>query len=165
MDLGGAGRHTTAILIQDPNTLVNWFKVTKAEELCYHFAKTFPRLAILTLYLKIFSTRNYRRAVYIIGALLIVDNIANVIASLVTCRPLAYFWDKSIPNGHCADVMTFWRYVSLANLSIDIPILILPMPAIAKLQVDAGVKMGLFITFTCAGWSVIFFSISIQKYT
>ena len=43
--------------------------------------------------------------------------------------------------------MLAYRVIGFPNLLSDVVLLILPLPAIAKLHVDIGVKIGLFITF------------------
>jgi len=50
------------------------------------------------------------------------------------CRPLAYHWDKSIPGGKCGNIMVGYKYFTIPNLLTDIIMLILPLPAIYKLQ-------------------------------
>ena len=86
-------------------------------------------------------------AFYITGGFVILSMISVIITSSVLCRPFAFNWDKTIPGGKCADIMSAYRYTCFPNIIADLVILILPMPAIYKLKVDLPVKIGLFITF------------------
>jgi hypothetical protein len=134
-------------MLEDPNKIVNWLKLSKAEEYAHQVSITAPKLAILVLYARIFTTRKYRMAFYITGGFVIASMISVIITSSVLCRPFAFNWDKTIPGGKCADIMSAYRYTCFPNIIADLVILILPMPAIYKLRVDTPVKIGLFITF------------------
>jgi hypothetical protein len=127
--------------------IVNWFKIDKVMEFTHQLSNMFPKLAILYLYMKIFTTRTYRFAGYVIGAIIILTDVSANIAALAMCRPFAYFWDKSIPGGKCGDVLSLYRYICIPNLFTDCALLILPLPAISKLHIKTSVKVGILVTF------------------
>lgn len=145
---GGAGRHAAFWLQEDPQKIKRWLKHAKAEEFIYMAAVTAPKLAILALYLRVFTTRPYRISVYTIGAFVVLTWLSSLICNLLICRPFAAYWDHTIQGGHCGDIMAAHQYISVPNLVSDFMTLILPLPAIYKLHVELPAKIGLFITFT-----------------
>ena len=130
-----------------PNVVVLWLKFNTAEEFIYNFSILFPKLAILSLYLRVFSTRPYRYAIYSIGSIVILTCIAGQILAVSICRPFNYIWDKSDPNGHCGDIPAAYRYISIPNLFTDLCILVLPIYGIWHLHTKPKHKVGLSITF------------------
>lgn len=141
---GGAGRHVAAL---DPTVIVRWQKLTFALNIIYTLSVCFPKLAILALYKRIFSTRAYRYITYAIGGIVILNCVAGPISSLIMCRPIAYNWDKSIPNGHCGDIVVSYRYYSVPNIFTDVCILVLPLYGVWHLHMNRIHKIGLTITF------------------
>jgi hypothetical protein len=145
--IGGAGRHALAWMIEDPGKIGTWLKICKIEEFTWNLSVAFPKLAILFLYMRIFTTRRYRMAAYMSGALITVNLVAGLALSSSICTPLAYSWDKTIPGGKCGDIMAAYRSIGFPNLVADVILLVLPLPAIYRLHVDLPVKIGIFITF------------------
>ncbi len=56
-----------------------------------------------------------------------------VMATLFTCIPIERNWNKKIP-GHCFNNLTFIYVNAGANIIIDLVVVALPLPVIAKLQ-------------------------------
>lgn len=144
LQYGGAGRHVAAL---DPIVVVRWLKLDVAEEFIYNFSILFPKLAILFLYARVFSTKNYRYTIYSIGSIVILTCISGQTFNAVICQPFSYIWDKSAPNGYCWDLAAAYRYISIPNLLTDIFILILPLHGVWHLQTKVINKIGLTITF------------------
>ncbi|CAN9195539.1 unnamed protein product [Alternaria alternata] len=69
----------------------------------------------------------------ILGALIIVWNIANIIAVLLICRPFARNWDFTLP-GTCGSQPAFYFATGLVNLIADALIIVLPMPYLYNLR-------------------------------
>ncbi|KAH7130093.1 hypothetical protein B0J11DRAFT_243929 [Dendryphion nanum] len=156
IQIGGAGRHVAPLMVFSPNTVTNWLKLSKAAEFLYFPSMFFPKLAILAMYMRIFSQqRIYRRTVYVIGICLILWGTAGIITSLSYCRPFAYQWDKTIPGGKCGDIMAAYRWISVPNIVADLIILVLPLPAIYNLQIDLANKIGLFLTFLIGSFGLV----------
>ena len=138
------GRHA---VLAKPEQLVLWAKRAKITEYAYHFAVMLSKLCILCLYLRIFTTRTYRRITKGLAAVLIVFCFACVLVTSLSCRPFAYIWDNTIEGGYCIDLLAFFRSVSIPNLVTDLIILVLPLPVIWKLHVTFAQKVGLTFTF------------------
>ncbi|CAI6339910.1 unnamed protein product [Periconia digitata] len=153
--LGGAGRHTLFWMREDPGIIVTWLKFCTVIEFTWALSVTFPKLAMLVLYLRIFPTRVYRIAGYAAGVLVILVLVVSTIASFTICMPFAFNWDKTIPGGKCGDQMLSYRIMGFPNLAADIFLLVLPLPAIYKLHVDAATKIGIFLTFISGSFGIV----------
>lgn len=144
---GGVGRHLLALEATDPKKVVNWAKFLIAVEWIYLAAVTLPKLSILSMYLRIFTTKLYRRSVYVLGVILIMTFVVGGLTGSLGCQPLAFFWDPTIPGGHCIDINAFFRWISLPNILTDVAMLVLPQPLIWTLKITRNQKIGLTLTF------------------
>lgn len=70
------------------------------------------RYSILALYLRMFSDKLLRRAIWAAIGFVTLQWIAFSIASIVQCQPVRYYWDRRIEGGTCVDVDTFYRSVT-----------------------------------------------------
>jgi hypothetical protein len=134
-------------IMKDPEKITTWLKICKIEEFTWTMSVAFPKLAILCLYLRIFTCRKYRIAAYASGVLVALNLVAGLGIVIGICTPLAFSWNKTIPGGKCGDIMAAYRYIGIPNIIVDIMLLVLPLPAIYKLHVDIAVKIGILITF------------------
>ncbi|KAF1948503.1 hypothetical protein CC80DRAFT_486023 [Byssothecium circinans] len=155
--IGGTGRHQVAILREDPtgNTLMNYFKLLKAQEFVQQAAVAAPKLAILVLYTRVFTTRPYRTAVYVVAGAIIATWLGAGITSLTICRPFGFNWDKKIRGGKCGDVLGFYRAICVPNLVTDFVVAIMPMPILWDLKVKMTVKIGLALTFLIGSFGIV----------
>ena len=144
---GGVGRHLPALAVLDPIRITYWAKMLLAAEWLYLIAVTLPKLCVLSVYLRIFTTKSYRRAVYILAAIITLNAVAGCLTGTLACQPLNYTWDKTIPGGHCININAFYRWISLPNILTDLAMLILPIPLVWSLHTSTSRKIGLTITF------------------
>lgn len=141
----GAGRHTVAV---EPKIVVRLLKFEVAEEFIYNFSIAFPKLSILFLYARLFSTRYYRIAIWTIGSIVTLTCLEGQIFSAVICRRFFHVWGKSSdPNGYCWNLVDAYRYISVPNLLTDLCILILPLHGVWHLQLKRIHKIGLTFMF------------------
>lgn len=145
--IAGAGKHLARNLLEDPGRVINYMKLLKFAELCHIISIATPKLAILGLYMRIFTTKNYRIAAKMTGLIVILNFIAGFILVFTACRPFAYNWNKTIPGGKCFDIMEAYRALTIPNLVTDFVMAVMPMPSLWKLHVQLHVKIGLFFTF------------------
>ncbi|KAI1170394.1 hypothetical protein F4777DRAFT_569313 [Nemania sp. FL0916] len=153
--LGGAGRHAAYWFVHDPGTFAEFLKVEVAAEFIYVIGVTLPKICIMTMYLNIFVEPRTRLMTKVVLAFIILNFVATVILTFTICQPFAFKWDKSISNGHCTNLTAGYRYISIPNILIDIPILYIPISSLRKLQASRGRKIGLIITFLTGGLGII----------
>lgn len=113
-----------------PSELEIQLKLTFSEYFLYWPSTSLPKLAILCLYLRIFTQRRFRYAVYVIAVIMVLNWLIVYIVALLICKPIQYSWNKAIPDGHCGDLMSSYRWASFPNLITDIAMLILPLPLV-----------------------------------
>lgn len=115
--------------------------------LIYLAAVVFPKLAILAIYLRIFTRKPYRLMCWVLAGLLIANWIAVTITRLLIFRPLASLWNQSIVEGYCYNINAWSRWGSLVNILTDVVMLILPLPVIWGIQTSRNIKLALTVTF------------------
>jgi branched-subunit amino acid ABC-type transport system permease component len=145
------GHHITWVLKNHPNGLTIYHKIQVAYPMIYALMCTFPKLAILGLYLRIFVEKRDRVASYVLMAVLSSWCVSIIIANGLQCIPIACLWNPAgHPNGHCFNINQFWKWFSFGNILTDFVMLLLPFPCIWKLRISRRDKIGLVITF-CTG--------------
>lgn len=144
---GGVAHHVATLEATDPNKITVWAKLVLATPIIYVAAVVFPKLAILAIYLRIFTLAPYRISCYVVALILIANWLGTTIAGFLMCVPLRYLWDKTVVGGHCFNINPLLRWGSLANILTDIVMLLLPLPVIWRLHTSRNIKIGLTITF------------------
>ncbi|KAL8911905.1 MAG: hypothetical protein Q9171_002989, partial [Xanthocarpia ochracea] len=92
----GLGRHII---------MLDLYQVTQFSKLFFAVTCIFPvgcaalKLSVLFFYHRIFPIRKFTIWSIIIGIVVIGWFIAFIVSQFLTCRPLNYYWDKSIPGG------------------------------------------------------------------
>lgn len=76
----------------------------------------------------------------------ITSTVIFIIQILVLCRPLPFFWDKSL-NGTCGSLPLTYLIPSLIITVEDIVVFALPMPLLWKLQASTNKKLGAMFVF------------------
>ncbi|KAL9581644.1 MAG: hypothetical protein Q9212_003776 [Teloschistes hypoglaucus] len=130
-------------------------KIMFSEYFLYTLSAALPKLTILSLYLRIFTQRRYRYATYANAIILILNWLTACIMGIVICKPIQYNSNRTIPGGHCGDIMSLFRWSGLPNLITDIVMIILPLPMVLKLQLPRSQKAGLALTFIIGGIGTI----------
>ncbi|KAJ5690741.1 hypothetical protein N7462_005133 [Penicillium macrosclerotiorum] len=144
---GGVGLHQARVVAIDPHMMVNWAKFLLAIVFIYSLSVIWPKFAILSLYISLFSIHRVSRIIcYATGILIATNAAANVAAGFAICRPLDALWTGDIAE-HCFNINAFFRYSRIVNIISDVAMLILPIPHIVRLQSRTRLKIGLVITF------------------
>ncbi|BCR93415.1 uncharacterized protein AKAW2_10461S [Aspergillus luchuensis] len=141
---GGIGLHEARVVQIDPHMMVNWGKFIIIIPLFYFSTVVPPKLAILHLYLSIFTEKRLRNICYATGVVIVCNWVAVIIAGLLSCRPLSYFWTG---QGVCINIDAWLRWGGFANILTDVVMLILPMPVVWRLHASTRLKLGIFVTF------------------
>lgn len=142
--IGGAGQHAKDL---PPETIRKMLKLIKVHELVYVISIPFPKLALISLYLRLFQAKYCKITLYMAAFVISATALFGVITVFTNCRPLHAFWDKSIPERCTLDPMTTMKYYSIPNIATDAVMLIVPMPALYKLNISMLAKFGAACTF------------------
>jgi hypothetical protein len=74
----------------------------------YNLGLFLCKFSILLQYLRIFPYRLFRIFNYTLMAFIFVWSCWTVFSAIFFCRPVEYFWDKSIVGGTCLSQWTTW---------------------------------------------------------
>lgn len=73
--------------------------------------------------------------------------ISYFVANIFQCTPFNYNWNKTIPGGHCFNVVAFALSSSAPNIVTDLIVIFLPIRTVIELKVSRGRKIGLMLIF------------------
>lgn len=91
-------------------------------------------MSILLLLLSIFPMRWFRITSFLIGSIVVAYCIAGVLLTVLTCQPVQYQWNKTIPGGHCMNFQKILLNSAGGNLVLDAIFVFLPIPLIWRLK-------------------------------
>lgn len=147
---GGLGRHEIALLLESPSTVIIYAKLQFSFMIAYILAVTFPKVAILSLYLRFFNEKRYRIACYAVMIVTVTYSAMAVVITSLMCVPLTHLWDLAV-KARCIDIQAWWRWSTLPSIIIDVIMLILPVPVVLKIKLPRRDKVGLLLTFSAGG--------------
>ena len=103
-------------------------------------AVTLIRFSVILLYIRIFVTRSFRRTCYAILILNTIFFIATFLSSVLSCIPVGCQWSDTIECSSAVDAKSIDLPVAVANLLLDVTVIVLPMPVLWGLQMAVGKK-------------------------
>lgn len=146
---GGVGHHVEVVERQDPAALLCWAKLVFAFQVVFFLCVALPKAAIILLYLRVFAWRGpMRMTAHALLFAIAASTIGLMITSCVQCRPLAYWWDSSIPGGTCINVQLFYHLQALPGIILDLAIMALPVRTVWALKMPLRTRsalMGIFL--------------------
>ena len=101
------------------------------------------RSSIILLYIRIFSTRPFRFTCYAVLALNGAACIANILVLCLVCNPITWQWDiVSIRRvSSCYSQLHLLQISTVANLILDVTVVVLPTPVLWGLQMAISKKV------------------------
>lgn len=102
------------------------------------------KASICVSLLRITPKITYKRIIYVVIGLSVVTSVVADFTIFLTCRPFAYTWDKTLPDGKCYGlraVMALSYAFSWANLITDFSCTILPAFILWHVQMSRKVKL------------------------
>ncbi|KAL2860649.1 hypothetical protein BJX68DRAFT_90142 [Aspergillus pseudodeflectus] len=147
------GRHHGDVPVSD---VVEYQKSFIAIQLIYFTNAVLTKSSLLLLYQRIFGiVRSFRIALAISWFLIIGYFIACAIASIAGCLPVSYVWTryKTPPGpGSCFNEVAFFRWNGIANMLLDILMLILPLPMVWRMRMSRRRRLLLTGIFGMGGF-------------
>jgi hypothetical protein len=101
----GMGRHLETLTQYEGVTSLKPFW---ASIVIYNLALFLCKFSILLQYLRIFPYRLFRILNYSLMAFIFAWSCWTVFSAIFFCRPVEYFWDKSIKDGKCLSQWAVW---------------------------------------------------------
>ena len=119
----------------------------------YLASVSLPKLSALFFYLRVFVYRKGRIFAYITIGLVILNWVVFSITSIFQCRPIAYWWDKTIQGGVCFNFQIYYPAMCVPNIATDVIVLLLPISSLIQLKLPLLKKIALcFIFLTASVW-------------
>lgn len=141
---GGVGLHIQRVVKESPEKVAVQGKFMFAFPLIYFAAVVPPKMAIIYLYLSVFTQKPFRIVCYVVAGIMTGNWIGTTVASFCSCQPLSFYWTQ---KGRCFDINSFFRWGGFSNIVTDVILMILPMPVVWELHASTRLKMGILITF------------------
>ena len=116
----------------------------------YCIAIFIVKLSLLFLLDRIFPTRRFHYALWIIGSVIAAYTIVQIVCVGLLCIPFKALWDPTVP-AHCINLDDVIIVCSSFNIATDVIILILPMPLIWHLHVTMKQKLQVTLLFLLGG--------------
>jgi hypothetical protein len=121
------------------------FQTNITDEITYTMSLAFVKFSILLFYNRIFPNKGLRIA-FVVTALFIIGYIiTSVFGSIFACVPVRKQWDPTVP-GTCMPFGSFVLGISIINIITDFTLLILPIPAIWRLNMKRTKKFLTILT-------------------
>ncbi|KAK7413377.1 hypothetical protein QQX98_007754 [Neonectria punicea] len=112
------------------------------------------KVTAILLYLRLFVTRTFRMACYIVMGIIVAWTIGGVCATIWQCVPIEGAWNKSV-DAVCIDSNKFWVAYAVTNIITDIMVLTLPIPSIMALQMNMRQRLLLCGVFLIGGFVTV----------
>jgi hypothetical protein len=139
----GLGKHAKRVSTADQ---IIFFKLLLAFENIYVTAVMLIKLALLSMYLRIFPSQRFRLISALIAAVVIGWWIAICAVCIFQCHPIKKAWLPWI-DGTCINLKASFIGNAIPNIATDVAILCLPVGQIVKLQVNMAQKLSLLVIF------------------
>ena len=104
-------------------------------------------VTILALYVRIFKNTWVLKASVYLGILVTVFVWVHMAVVIFQCTPVKYFWDKTIPGGHCIKQNESYFVDSTIAMVFVLVIVFLPIPMLWNLQMPLGKKIRCTLAF------------------
>ncbi|KAL3478856.1 hypothetical protein BJX99DRAFT_256063 [Aspergillus californicus] len=115
----------------------------------FYFSVSVAKLSILFFYLRIFTTRPFKRVTYGVIALCSAYAIAVVFQSAFDCTPASFYWNRfdGVSQGTCLDYAAF-KVMPPVNIALDVVVMALPLPLLVRLNLPLAKKIRVISMFS-----------------
>jgi len=157
--LEGYGRHIWTISPLKYETLFIFMFIY---EILYSLVTMFIKVAILSLYYRIFPQSWLQRTIIVCSIIVILQSIAFILSIIFLCTPVAFAYNKQL-EGTCGNPLPLILTGAITSVVEDVGIIILPLPSILKLSLRPEKKVGVVIIL-CIGFIAVIASMVRLKY-
>ncbi|UZP38767.1 hypothetical protein NXS19_006583 [Fusarium pseudograminearum] len=150
---GGCATNFWQVKQSQYETLLKW---TIPVNIFYMLSSDLAKISLLFFYLRLSPERNFRMILYALISLFGLYALIYAMISLFGCQPIKASWDLAAQaTGKCVDKFGFFLAASVANVVMDLIILLLPLRIVIPLQIPRRQKMSLLFLFTTGGFVII----------
>ncbi|KAF7591504.1 hypothetical protein BBP40_001494 [Aspergillus hancockii] len=105
-------------------------------------------MSILLLYLRIFPIHLFRICDFLCLSFLILSFLVTTPMAIWQCKPFRAAWDYDVEDARCLKISAVAYANAIVNITTEVSILILPLPALQTLHVSRRKKIALFTVFS-----------------
>lgn len=110
------------------------------------------KTSILVFYYRIFPTKKFRIAIYVLIFYVVGYSTASVLANVFSCNPIAASWDYELAlTAKCINRPAFYFAQAALGIVADFATLIAPVPMMMKLQLPLRQRIGIAGLLTTGG--------------
>ncbi|KAI1071496.1 hypothetical protein LB507_005276 [Fusarium sp. FIESC RH6] len=150
---GGCATNFWQVRQSQYEALLKW---TIPVNIFYMLSSDLAKISLLFFYLRLSPERNFRMVIYVLISLFALYGLIYAMISLFGCQPIKASWDLAAQaTGKCIDKFGFFLAASVANVVMDLVILLLPLRIVIPLQIPRRQKMSLLFLFTTGGFVII----------
>lgn len=161
--VAGVGHHEEWVTSTNPSQLVRWAQLVLIFEFLHFAGVALPKLAIIFFYIRVFNWKGRMLTIcYTVMGLLVSTWLGSSLAACLQCRPLAFWWDKTVQGGTCFNVQLFFRGQAITSPILDAVILALPVRSIWGLKLPESKRIELLLVFGVAGFGIIASIVRVQ---
>ncbi|KAL4811646.1 hypothetical protein BDW67DRAFT_171532 [Aspergillus spinulosporus] len=145
----GLGVHQEDVI--ERGDLVVWLKIYYAALCSYLIVAAAVKLSLVTFIMRIFPQPYVQRVGYGIILFIAAFTISGELTLALQCKPVRAFWDKTILTAKCFSSDTLFAitmYQGVLMFICDVVIIVLPMPAIWKLQMTLKKRLLVLFLFS-----------------
>ncbi|KAI1173652.1 integral membrane protein [Nemania sp. FL0916] len=115
----------------------------------YFLITSTTKLSILVLYNRLFSvSKLLKRQIIILSIAVVSYGIGSSVANLLNCIPLKYSWINNLDDPrYCFNYNVFWLATGVVEAVLDVFIILLPIGAVAKLQLSLRKKIAVILVY------------------
>jgi hypothetical protein len=138
-----------------PDNITASFKWLYIAQAMYMIAEALCQLSILSFYLRLMVDAKLRLAVWVLMGVVTCFGLGNTFVIIFMCTPIPFFWDgwRGEMSGSCIDMNLFCFIRGGIQIFLDLAVLSLPLPMLAKLQMSTKKKLQVMSMF-CVGFVI-----------
>ncbi|KAI0186076.1 integral membrane protein [Xylaria flabelliformis] len=142
--VGGAGQHITQL---QTGQVVQFSQGVFAYQVLYAFCLGFTKLSIASNLQRIFFTRRFRMATFVVMGVTVVWMLQTILTGLLICQPIQLNWDPTV-RGHCGNQTAGFVSVAVVDIFNDLMLLLLPLKPVLSLNIKLRHKVALVLVFS-----------------
>ncbi|POS73388.1 CFEM domain-containing protein [Diaporthe helianthi] len=125
-------------------------------EIVYVVVLALIKVSIVTMYLRIFwAYRPFYIACYFVLTFILLSSSIITVLTILSCRPVQFFWDRDIAGGSCLDITAIAYANSGLAVLHDVTIILLPMFMLWSLQMTRKKKFFIGVMFALGGIGLV----------
>ncbi|RDW75772.1 hypothetical protein BP5796_06593 [Coleophoma crateriformis] len=121
----------------------------------YNTSLLLTKLSLLLGYLRVFPHPRVRLVSKVTMGFILCSGLYWIISTCLLCRPVSFFWDKSIKDGVCINAEPIWLSHAGLNIFTDLAIILIPMPVIRTMNLQLKPRLWLLTVFALGGFITV----------